>query len=260
MASRGSDRGRGRGGGPNFSRGGTIIPKKRIYDEARALTTTGRGGYGGGPPPMVIGMDADELADSLRALKMPKLTELVEAGTFKHACSEDLVFDSTISKVPYFNAEIYLENKTKIGKVDDILGPINQMLFTVTPAEGIVATSFKPGDKVFISTDRLLPLERFLPKPKPLPHLEGNKKKKSKGPKDGVNGRGGSGGGFRGGFRGRGASRGGPARGGRGNFGGFGDRGGRGGRGGFGGGARGGGFNRGGAPRGRGGFRGRGGS
>jgi rRNA processing protein Gar1 len=53
-----------------------------------------------------------------------------------------------------------------VGKVDEILGPMNQVFFTVKPQEGIVATSFKEGDKFYIGPDKLLPLERFLPKPK----------------------------------------------------------------------------------------------
>ena len=43
---------------------------------------------------------------------------------------------------------------------------MTQVYFTVKPADGIVATSFKKGDKVFIGGDKLLPLDRFLPKPK----------------------------------------------------------------------------------------------
>ncbi|KAK0554352.1 H/ACA snoRNP pseudouridylase subunit [Tilletia horrida] len=158
--------------------------------------------------------------------------------------------------VPYFNAPIYLQNKSAIGKVDEILGPINAVSFTIKMDSGIVATSFKPEDKVYIGGDRLLPIERFLPKPK----VVGPKPPKKKG---------GSRGGARGGARGgRGAprGRGGPGRGaprGAGGFrgggrGGFGPSGGRGGFRGGAGGGRGGGF--GGAPRGRGGgFRGRGG-
>ncbi|PLW07585.1 hypothetical protein PCANC_26255 [Puccinia coronata f. sp. avenae] len=69
------------------------------------------------------------------------------------------------SKVPYFNAPIYLANKTSIGKVDEILGPINEVYFTIKMGEGMLATSFNPGDKVFIAPDKLLPIERFLPKP-----------------------------------------------------------------------------------------------
>ena len=29
-------------------------------------------------------------------------------------------------KIPYFNAPIYLQNKTQIGKVDEIFGAINE--------------------------------------------------------------------------------------------------------------------------------------
>lgn len=69
-------------------------------------------------------------------------------------------------KVPYFNALIYLQNKSVIGKVDEILGPINEVYFSVKMQEGMVASSFQKGDKVYIGSDKLLPVERFLPKPK----------------------------------------------------------------------------------------------
>lgn len=78
--------------------------------------------------------------------------------------STSLIFE----QVPYFNAPIFLENKSSIGKVDEILGPINEMYFTIKMAEGMVANSFKSGDKVFIGGDKLLPIERFIPEPKVL--------------------------------------------------------------------------------------------
>ena len=154
-------------------------------------------------------------------------------GEFLHATEGELVCSSINPKIPYFNAPMYLENKTAIGKVDEILGPLNQVFFTIKPQEGIQATSFKQGDKFYIGGDKLLPLEKFLPKPKPPPGAA--KVKKPAGAARG--GRGGARGG-RGAPRGRGGP---PGRGG------FGGRGG----GGFGGrgGARGGGR---GAPRGRG--------
>lgn len=198
------------------------------------LTTGGRGGYGQrdfGPPDQIL-----------------------EIGTFLHACEEEMVCASTNVKVPQFNAQMFLENKTSVGKIDEVLGPINQVHFTIKPSEGIQAGSFQPGDKFFIGSEKLMPLERFLPRPKPPPGAPKVKKPS----------RGGAGGGFGGGrggpIRGGGFSRGGrggpPSRGGRGSFGGGrGDRGGgRGGfssRGGSGGFSRGGGGDRG---RGRGGF------
>lgn len=64
--------------------------------------------------------------------------------------------------------ECSLENKTQIGKVDEILGAVNEVYFTVKTDPGVVASSFKSNDTVYISSDRLLPVERFLPKPKSL--------------------------------------------------------------------------------------------
>lgn len=212
MSFRGGRGGAGGRGGGGFSRGGGFGGRGG-----------GRGGYGGAPqgPP----------------------ERVQEMGAFVHAVEGEMLCSSTDAKhVPYFNAPIFLENKSQIGKVDEILGPINEVFFTVKMDAGMQATSFNKDDKVFIAGDKLLPIERFLPKPKAL--TKGPK------PKRGGGGRGG----------GRGAPRGG-----RGGFGarggGFGGRGGsRGGaRGGFGGGGRGGGFGGGrGAPRGgsRGGFRG----
>ncbi|KDE07336.1 hypothetical protein MVLG_02378 [Microbotryum lychnidis-dioicae p1A1 Lamole] len=172
---RGGDRG-GRGG---FSRGGG--------------RGGGRGGFGGGfndgPP-----------------------AEVVEIGTFVHAVEGEMLCSSTMpSKVPYFNAPIYLPTKAAIGKVDEILGPINEVYFTIKPSAGIQATSFTAGDKVCIGTDKLLPIERFLPQPKvPGVAKRGGRGRGAPGGARGGRGRGAPGG--RGG--GRGAPRGGPPRGG----------------------------------------------
>ncbi|CAM9787118.1 unnamed protein product [Discosporangium mesarthrocarpum] len=137
-----------------------------------------------------------------------------------HPCEDEMVCKLTNSMVPYFNAGTYLDNKTKIGKVDEILGPINGVMFTIKPDAGVNANSFKDGDKVYIGTQKLLPFSRFT----------------GQGAPGGSQGRGR--GGARGGRGGRGGGRGAP-------------RGGRGGPMGRGGRGRGGGFS---SSRGRGGF------
>uniref|UniRef100_A0AAQ4QMT7 H/ACA ribonucleoprotein complex subunit n=1 Tax=Gasterosteus aculeatus aculeatus TaxID=481459 RepID=A0AAQ4QMT7_GASAC len=178
--------GGGRGGGGGFGRGG------------------GRGGFRQqdyGPPEYVVAV-----------------------GEFVHPCEDDLVCKCTTeeNKVPYFNAPVYLENKEQIGKVDEIFGQLREFYFSVKLSENMKASSFKKLQKFYIDPMKLLPLQRFLPRPPG-----------EKGPPRG--GRGGRGGGRGGGFRG---GRGGSFGGGRG------------------GGGRGGGF---GGGRGGGGFRGRGG-
>ncbi|CAJ2672111.1 Gar1/Naf1 RNA-binding region protein [Trifolium pratense] len=135
-------------------------------------------------------------------------SEVVEVSTFIHACEGDAVTKLTNEKIPFFNAPIYLQNMTQIGKVDEIFGPINESYFSIKMMEGIVATSYSAGDKFYIDPRKLLPLARFLPQPKG----------QASGSRGGATGFGRGRG--RGSFRGRGPPRGGrgPPRGGRGGF------------------------------------------
>jgi rRNA processing protein Gar1 len=83
-----------------------------------------------------------------------------------------MVIEGTLEKVPYFNAPIYLENKTQIGKVEEIMGPIHKYMFSVKTQEGVKAESFTKGDKVPapVTPPRLsLHTARQLSTP-PLPH------------------------------------------------------------------------------------------
>ncbi|EPZ35168.1 Gar1-domain-containing protein [Rozella allomycis CSF55] len=165
----------------------------------------GRGGNRGGRPSYG---GRDEIPQELTVL-----------GTFMHASENEMVCKSTNEKIPHFNAGIYLENKTKIGHINEILGPINEVYFTIKVSEGIVATSFQQDAPVYIGTEKLLPLERFLPKEeKPKQKV----KKASGGAPRGRGGRGGRGNsrGGRGNFQSRGGDRNsrGGFRGGRGGF------------------------------------------
>ena len=155
--------------------------------------------------------------------------EIVEAGAVMHGCENDLVCLWEVSgKVPYFNAPMFLQNKQQIGKVDEILGKVNELVFTIKMDAGVLSTSFQKKDSVFIGTDKLMPLERFT-----------NPSTARRAPRGGGRGgrgggRGGRGGGgrFGGGRGGPGRfGRGSPGRGGGGRFGRGPPRGGRGGRG-----------------------------
>ena len=78
-----------------------------------------------------------------------------------HSAENEMVCRLTHTMIPYFNAGIYLENKAKIGKVEEVFGPVNKVYFTIKPDTGVNAASFQSEDKVFIGTDKLLPLSRF---------------------------------------------------------------------------------------------------
>lgn len=90
----------------------------------------------------------------------------IVVGGFVSACEGEMVCKLNNPKVPFFNAPIYLQDKTMIGKIDEILGPLNEIFFTVKMQDGMSASTFKKDDKVYIGLDKLLPMDRFLPKPK----------------------------------------------------------------------------------------------
>jgi H/ACA ribonucleoprotein complex subunit 1 len=58
--------------------------------------------------------------------------QVVEVGYVMHPCEEYLVVRHTLAdKVPIFGRPVYLENKTKIGLIDDVFGPINEFVFKI---------------------------------------------------------------------------------------------------------------------------------
>lgn len=66
----------------------------------------------------------------------------------------------------------------------------DEVYFTIKPSAGIVATSFSAGDKVCIGTDKLLPIERFLPQPKAPAGAKPKKRGGAAGGRGGARGRG----------------------------------------------------------------------
>lgn len=122
---------------------------------------------------------------------------VIPFGYFDFTCQDDLVLKSEIEDVPYFNAPIFLENKSQIGKIDEIFGTLRDYSVSVKLSDNMRASSFTPKQKLFIDPAKLLPLQRFLPQP-PKPKIG-----KKKGDKSGAGGGDSRGGGFsRGGARG----------------------------------------------------------
>jgi H/ACA ribonucleoprotein complex subunit 1 len=75
----------------------------------------GRGGFRGGSRP---------------AFDQGPPAQVIEAGIVMHPCEEYVVIKNILSdKVPIFNRPVYLENKTKIGVIDDVFGPINEFVY-----------------------------------------------------------------------------------------------------------------------------------
>uniref|UniRef100_A0AAQ5Y0C7 H/ACA ribonucleoprotein complex subunit n=1 Tax=Amphiprion ocellaris TaxID=80972 RepID=A0AAQ5Y0C7_AMPOC len=209
MSFRGGGGGRGGGRGGGFNRGGG-----------------GRGGFGGGRGGGFGRGGGRGGFNRQQDYGPPEY--VVALGEFMHPCEDDIVCKCTTeeNKVPYFNAPVYLENKEQIGKVDEIFGQLRDFYFSVKLSENMKASSFKKLQKFYIDPMKLLPLQRFLPRP---PGEKGPPRGGRGGGRGGF--RGGRGGGFGGGRGGRGGGfgggRGGGFRGGRGGGGGRGFRGGK---------------------------------
>eukprot|EP00770_Monocercomonoides_exilis_P001787 MONOS_1776.1-p1 / transcript=MONOS_1776.1 / gene=MONOS_1776 / organism=Monocercomonoides_exilis_PA203 / gene_product=snoRNP pseudouridylase complex protein Gar1 / transcript_product=snoRNP pseudouridylase complex protein Gar1 / location=Mono_scaffold00033:73775-74604(-) / protein_length=168 / sequence_SO=supercontig / SO=protein_coding / is_pseudo=false len=166
--------------------------------QGRGGSFRGRGGNGGG---FRGGRGGGGFGSRFAGESGPP-AEIVEIGEFVHPCEGDLVCKVTNDKVPFTNAFIFNNQKAQIGKVDEVLGPMTEVYFSVKPDQGVNASSFKAGDKLFIAGDKMKEKASFFAKP-------GG---------GGRGGRGGSGGG-RGGFGGgRGGGRGGFGSGGRGRY------------------------------------------
>eukprot|EP00992_Anisonema_acinus_P009869 TRINITY_DN6065_c0_g1_i2.p2 TRINITY_DN6065_c0_g1~~TRINITY_DN6065_c0_g1_i2.p2 ORF type:complete len:149 (+),score=41.84 TRINITY_DN6065_c0_g1_i2:55-501(+) len=94
--------------------------------------------------------------------------EMKVLGEFMHTAEDLMVCKVTLQPpfcVPHFNAGIWTVEKAKIGKVDDVLGSLKDILFTVKPEAGVQAAGYQPGDVMHISTEKLLPLHRFTTPP-----------------------------------------------------------------------------------------------
>ena len=99
-------RGRGSFSSPNRGRGGIFsrLNSRSQSGFSRGGFGGGRGGGGGnfssGPPDQVYG--------TCSSTSFPNILEM---GAFLHASEGDMLYESTNSKIPYFNAPIFLENK-----------------------------------------------------------------------------------------------------------------------------------------------------
>ena len=56
-------------------------------------------------------------------------SQVIEVGYVMNPCEEYLVIKHTLpDRVPIFGRPVYLENKSKIGLIDDVFGPINEFV------------------------------------------------------------------------------------------------------------------------------------
>ena len=100
----------------------------------------GRGGFSGGrgkfqrpqgPPDFVEGLflfyfSSDHFS---RLIVNFLICFCLGVGHFIHPCKEQAIIKlSNATKVPKFNAPVYTVSKQQLGKVDEVFGPINEIV------------------------------------------------------------------------------------------------------------------------------------
>ena len=93
----------------------------------------------------------------------PKL--VCEVGKVMHPVENYILVKNELKdKVPIFGRPVYIKDKKKIGMIDDVLGPINDFMFSVNCDKDVKPESIKSNEKIFMNPEHFLPFARFLPK------------------------------------------------------------------------------------------------
>lgn len=87
------------------------------------------------------------------------------AGTFEKPAGTDFLFKSALDSeklIPLCNSNAYTKDKTLLGKLKEVLGPVNKVYFSVEK-DANFRGAIGNETVVYLNTKRILPLERFLP-------------------------------------------------------------------------------------------------
>ena len=71
----------------------------------------------------------------------------------------------TAENIPILRREVYLQNQTQVGTIDDVLGNLMRVSFVIELNEDVGTDGFKEGTAVYGYSNNLLNKDVFLPKP-----------------------------------------------------------------------------------------------
>mmetsp|Transcript_7105 Transcript_7105/g.10741 ORF Transcript_7105/g.10741 Transcript_7105/m.10741 type:complete len:170 (-) Transcript_7105:67-576(-) len=114
----------------------------------------------------------------------PDRVEMI--GQYLHSCENKLIYEFLKAvHVPRFNSFVYTESKKKIGKIDEVFGATERIMFSVIPEVGIVPESVKKGATISMSPFQMTPLFKFT-NPHP-PGSHGKRGARSQSDRGGMN-------------------------------------------------------------------------
>jgi H/ACA ribonucleoprotein complex subunit 1 len=88
--------------------------------------------------------------------------ETVELGKVMHTCQKQLVVSLVCTGVPYPNSPVLNSSKKVIGKIDEILGQLDDPCAAVALASE--DGKYKRGEMLFAYIEKFIPKSRFLPR------------------------------------------------------------------------------------------------
>jgi H/ACA ribonucleoprotein complex subunit 1 len=86
----------------------------------------------------------------------------VELGKVVHTCQKQLVISLVCTDIPYPNSPVLSSSKKIIGRVDEVLGQLNDPYAAV--ALSAEDEEHKKGEMLFAYADKFIPKRRFLPR------------------------------------------------------------------------------------------------
>lgn len=102
------------------------------------------------------------MARNFKNAKRQESTETTELGKVLYVCQEQLVVKLVAKDIPYPNSAVLDSSSRAIGKVDEVLGRIDDVHVTVK-LNGPAGES-REGEMMFSYVDKFIPRKRFLPR------------------------------------------------------------------------------------------------
>nr|AGE96084.1 small nucleolar protein [Encephalitozoon cuniculi] len=102
------------------------------------------------------------MARNFNNRKRLKSTETAELGKILYMCQGQLVIKLAAKDIPYPNSPVLDASSKIIGKVDEILGRIDDVHVTIKPDDQCSIS--KEGETLFSYADKFIPKKRFLPR------------------------------------------------------------------------------------------------
>ncbi|KAF7683606.1 H/ACA ribonucleoprotein complex subunit GAR1 [Astathelohania contejeani] len=90
--------------------------------------------------------------------------DIVELGNVLHKCEGNIVIKLISSGIPYPGATVFTKNKKCVGKVDEVLGTLDEGYASIALDNKENIDTYKEGECLYASSDRFIQKERFLPR------------------------------------------------------------------------------------------------